>query len=91
MANLTQFIDLPRQNPEKTPAEIRLKNWDEIYGQFNSEQASQQADRCIECGNPYCEWKCPVHNYIPDWFKLIEAGNLWEAAELSHKTKLAPF
>ena len=90
MANLTQFIDLPRQNPEKKPAEIRLKNWDEIYGQFNPEQASQQADRCIECGNPYCEWKCPVHNYIPDWLKLIEAGNLWEAAELSHKTNSLP-
>ena len=90
MANLTQFIDLPRQNPEKTPVEIRLKNWDEIYGQFDPEQASQQADRCIECGNPYCEWKCPVHNYIPDWLKLIEAGNLWEAAELSHKTNSLP-
>ena len=90
MANLTQFIDLPRQNPEKTPVEIRLKNWDEIYGQFNPEQASQQADRCIECGNPYCEWKCPVHNYIPDWLKLIEAGNLREAAELSHKTNSLP-
>ena len=90
MASLTQFIDLPRQNPDKTPTEIRLKNWDEIYGQFSPEQASQQADRCIECGNPYCEWKCPVHNYIPDWLKLIEAGKLWEAAELSHKTNSLP-
>ena len=90
MANLTQFIDLPRQNPEKASVEVRLKHWDEIYGQFNPEQASQQADRCIECGNPYCEWKCPVHNYIPDWLKLIEAGQLREAAELSHKTNSLP-
>ena len=90
MANLTQFIDLPRQGPERAPAEVRLKHWDEIYGQFSPEQASQQADRCIECGNPYCEWKCPVHNYIPDWLKLIEAGKLWEAADLSHKTNSLP-
>jgi len=90
MANLTQFIDLPRQSPEKTAVEVRLKRWDEIYGQFSPEKASQQAGRCIECGNPYCEWKCPVHNYIPDWLKLIEAGNLTEAAELSHKTNSLP-
>ena len=90
MANLTQFIDLPRQSPEKKAVEIRLKNWDEIYGQFNPEQAAQQAGRCIECGNPYCEWKCPVHNYIPDWLKLIAEGNLWAAAELSHKTNSLP-
>ena len=41
-------------------------------------------------GNPYCEWKCPVHNYIPNWLKLISEGNLLEAAELSHKTNSLP-
>lgn len=90
MPNLLQFLDLPRQNPEKEAVEVRLYNWDEIYGQFNPEQVAQQAGRCIACGNPYCEWKCPVHNYIPDWLKLIEEGNLFEAAELSHKTNSLP-
>ena len=52
--------------------------------------AAQQAGRCLACGNPFCEWKCPVHNYIPNWLKLIEEGNLFEAAELSHKTNSLP-
>ncbi len=52
--------------------------------------ASQQAGRCLACGNPFCEWKCPVHNYIPNWLKLIQEGNLLEAAELSHKTNSLP-
>ena len=49
-----------------------------------------QAHRCLECGNPYCEWKCPVHNYIPNWLKLVSEGNLMEAVELSHQTNSLP-
>ncbi len=90
MSDPMQFLNLPRQSPAKTAAEVRLREWDEIYGQFDPEQAARQSGRCLACGNPYCEWKCPVHNYIPDWLKLIEEGNLFEAAELSHKTNSLP-
>jgi glutamate synthase (NADPH/NADH) small chain len=90
MANPMQFLEISRQDPEKTSAEIRKKEFNEIYGQFDPQTASSQAGRCLECGNPYCEWKCPVHNYIPNWLKLIEEGNLFEAAELSHKTNSLP-
>jgi len=90
MANNFQFLDLPRHDPEKKPVEVRIKQFGEIYGQFNSEGAAAQAGRCIACGNPYCEWKCPVHNYIPNWLKLIAEGNLFEAAELSHRTNSLP-
>ena len=85
-----QFLNLPRQSPAKSAVEIRLRTFDEIYGQYDPEQAGHQAERCLGCGNPYCEWKCPVHNYIPDWLKLIEEGNLFAAAELSHKTNSLP-
>jgi glutamate synthase (NADPH/NADH) small chain len=90
MGNVFQFIDSPRQDPEKKPAEHRIMEFKEIYGQFTPEAASAQADRCLSCGNPYCEWKCPVHNYIPNWLKLIEEGNLIEAAEMAHKTNSLP-
>ena len=70
--------------------EARLHDYREIYGQYAPEQAAEQSARCLGCGNPYCEWKCPVHNYIPDWLKLIEQGNLFEAAELSHRTNSLP-
>ena len=85
-----QFLDIPRHDPEKTPVEIRTKEFREIYAQFDAPGAAQQAGRCLSCGNPFCEWKCPVHNYIPNWLKLVNEGNLFEAAELSHKTNSLP-
>jgi glutamate synthase (NADPH) small chain len=85
-----QFLDIPRHDPEKTPVEIRIKDFKEIYAPFDAPSAGQQAGRCLSCGNPFCEWKCPVHNYIPNWLKLVNEGNLFEAAELSHKTNSLP-
>ena len=69
-----QFLEIPRRDPVKEPAEIRIRHISEIYGDYDGADAASQAGRCIDCGNPYCEWKCPVHNYIPDWLKLIEEG-----------------
>ncbi len=85
-----QFLEVPRRDPAKEPAEVRIKHFDEIYGSYDGAQAASQAGRCISCGNPYCEWKCPVHNYIPDWLRLIEEGKLFQAAELSHQTNSLP-
>ncbi|MDE0743019.1 MAG: FAD-dependent oxidoreductase, partial [Woeseiaceae bacterium] len=85
-----QFIELPRRDPDKEVAEVRIKHFDEIYGSYDGAQAAAQAGRCISCGVPYCEWKCPVHNYIPNWLELIEEGRLFEAAELSHQTNSLP-
>lgn len=88
--NALQFLEIQRQDPTKAPVEARLHDYREIYGQFSAEQASAQSGRCLDCGNPYCEWKCPVHNYIPNWLKLIEEGNLMAAAELCHQTNSLP-
>jgi len=85
-----QFLEVPRRDPEKQPVEVRIKHYDEIYGSYDGADAASQAGRCISCGNPYCEWKCPVHNYIPDWLRLIEEGKLFQAAELSHQTNSLP-
>jgi glutamate synthase (NADPH) small chain len=91
MADKTlQFLDVPRADPPKSPVEQRIGSFREIYAPYDAATASQQAGRCLACGNPFCEWKCPVHNYIPNWLKLIEEGNLFEAAELSHKTNSLP-
>jgi glutamate synthase (NADPH/NADH) small chain len=90
MSDPLHFLEVPRQDPPKLTAEIRVRRWNEIYGQFDPESAESQASRCIACGNPYCEWKCPVHNYIPNWLKLVREGRLFEAAELSHQTNSLP-
>jgi glutamate synthase (NADPH/NADH) small chain len=88
--NNLQFLDVPRTDPDKLPVEVRVHDYREIYGGYDAEHAKSQAGRCLDCGNPYCEWKCPVHNYIPQWLKLVEEGNLFAAAELSHATNSLP-
>ncbi len=85
-----QFLDLPRRDPEKVEVPVRVKEFKEIYGDYSATEAAEQAARCLDCGNPYCEWKCPVHNHIPNWLRLIEQGRLFEAAELSHQTNSLP-
>ena len=85
-----QFLDVGRFDPNKKNIEERKINFVEIYGDYNQPEASNQSHRCLDCGNPYCEWKCPVHNYIPDWLKLVNEGNILEAADLCHQTNSLP-
>ena len=90
MGNIYQFIEVSRTDPSKTSATERSKEYKEIYAGFNEQQAATQADRCLSCGNPYCSWKCPVHNHIPHWLKLVAEGEVEKAAELSHRTNSLP-
>jgi glutamate synthase (NADPH) small chain len=90
LANDFQFIDVGRGDPDKKTLETRTHEYVEIYNPYTSSQVAEQSHRCLECGNPYCEWKCPVHNFIPNWLKLVSEGNLFEAAELSHQTNTLP-
>lgn len=88
--NSFQFLDVGREDPKKKPLKVRKHQFVEIYEPFSEEEVKEQTHRCLECGNPYCEWKCPVHNFIPNWLKLISEGNIFEAAELSHQTNSLP-
>ncbi len=88
--NTFQFLEVGRVDPKKLDASERIKRSGEIYGSFDKAASAEQSDRCLECGNPYCEWKCPVHNYIPNWLKLVSEGNLVQAVELSHETNTLP-
>ena len=90
LSNNFQFVDVGRQDPRKKQMHSRTDEFVEIYEPFEKTEAESQSHRCLECGNPYCEWKCPVHNFIPNWLKLVAEGNLFEAAELSHQTNTLP-
>ncbi|MDO5651029.1 MAG: FAD-dependent oxidoreductase [Moraxella sp.] len=88
--NVYQFIDLPRVDPPKITLETRKLSFVEIYQPFTDTQAQSQADRCLACGNPYCQNKCPLHNNIPNWLRLANEGRIIEAAELAHSTNTLP-
>lgn len=88
--NAMQFVEVPRVDPDKRSVDRRRQDFGEIYEGFDAEAAAIQSARCLHCGNPYCEWKCPVHNYIPNWLQLVAEGNIREAAELSNRTNSLP-
>ena len=82
-----EFINIKRSEPNTKPLEIRKIKFDEIYEkQSLNRQKSNQVDAYIV--QLYCEWKCPLHNYIPNWLKLVEEGEIIQAAELCHETTL---
>lgn len=89
-SNDFQFLDVQRHDPKKKETGVRRASYEEIYHPFTTQEVEQQSDRCLACGNPYCEWKCPVHNYIPNWLKLISEGNLLAAVEMCHQTNSLP-
>lgn len=88
--NPFQFVDVGRRSPSKRDILTRRNDFVEIYKPYDPAVAGSQAHRCLDCGNPYCEWKCPVHNYIPNWLKLVSEGNIIAAAELCHQTNSLP-
>ncbi|WP_147695509.1 FAD-dependent oxidoreductase [Vogesella mureinivorans] len=90
MGDVFQFMKLSRNPGDKVEVAVRKIEFKEIYTPLHAVDAGDQAGRCLSCGNPYCEWECPVHNYIPNWLKLVKEGKLFEAAEMSHKTNSLP-
>jgi glutamate synthase (NADPH) small chain len=84
------FFKIARKMPQVLPVTVRVLAHHEIYGTYDQETAGEQSARCLDCGNPYCEWKCPVHNRIPEWLKLVEQGKIFEAADLSYSTNPLP-
>ena len=84
------FLDTPRRLPRTVPASLRVLHWMETYGDYSPGDTVAQAGRCLDCGNPYCQWGCPLHNAIPRWLELAQAGRLFEAAELAHATNPLP-
>jgi len=84
------FLKFHRAPPREVPVPIRVLGYKEIHGEFVNGDASDQASRCIDCGNPYCSWGCPLHNHIPQWLKLVRDGRIEDAATLMHETNPLP-
>ncbi|MFN3292302.1 MAG: NAD(P)-dependent oxidoreductase [Gemmobacter sp.] len=87
---MLRFVTLGKEMPEKRPAELRAHDFHEIYREFADAKAAEQASRCSQCGVPYCQSHCPLHNNIPDWLRLTAQGRLQEAYEISQATNTFP-
>ena len=89
-SKMLKFVDLPGAMPDKRAADQRRQDFGEIYDEYDPAAAEDQAGRCSQCGVPFCQVHCPLHNNIPDWLMLTAEGRLREAYELSQSTNNFP-
>ncbi|MEH6359290.1 MAG: NAD(P)-dependent oxidoreductase [Amylibacter sp.] len=87
---MLKFVQVARDMPEKRVPDLRTNDYGEIYQEYAAQKAAEQASRCSQCGVPYCQTHCPLHNNIPDWLRLTAEGRLQEAYELSQATNTFP-
>lgn len=87
---MLKFVQIERDMPEKRAAEVRKEDFDEIYAEYAATKAAEQSSRCSQCGVPYCQSHCPLHNNIPDWLQLTATGRLEEAYQVSQATNTFP-
>jgi glutamate synthase (NADPH) small chain len=87
---MMQFLTVPQAMPDKRAAAERRRDFREIYGRFEPTRAAEQAARCEQCGIPFCQVHCPLHNNIPDWLRMTAEDRLEEAYELAAATNNMP-
>ena len=87
---MLKFVNVTRDMPSKRAADERNKDFHEIYAEFADAKAKEQASRCSQCGVPYCQAHCPLHNNIPDWLRMTAMGRLEEAYGISQATNTFP-
>ncbi|HVI31539.1 NAD(P)-dependent oxidoreductase [Phenylobacterium sp.] len=87
---MLKFTTTPRATPPKRDAAARKGDFHEIYAEFIDAKAAEQASRCSQCGVPFCQTHCPLHNNIPDWLRMTAEGRLQEAYALSQATNSMP-
>ena len=87
---MLKFTSINQENPKKTSSKERIKSFKEIYSKYENNIAKEQASRCSQCGIPFCQVHCPLHNHIPDWLKLAAEERLEEAFQISSLTNNMP-
>ena len=91
MADPNGFLKYTRrETPRRRPVPLRLRDWNEVYEDFDHEALQQQASRCMDCGIPFCHNGCPLGNLIPEWNDLVHRDRWQEAIERLHATNNFP-
>jgi glutamate synthase (NADPH/NADH) small chain len=79
-----------RETPKRRPVPLRLRDWNEVYEDFDHEALQHQASRCMDCGIPFCHNGCPLGNLIPEWNDLVYQDRWQDAIERLHATNNFP-
>ena len=87
---MLKFVDIDMQMPTKRTSDVRTEDFKEIYNRFVNKKANEQSSRCSQCGGPFCQIHCHLHNNITDWLKLAAENRFKEAYEVSNSTNNFP-
>ncbi|MDI2032263.1 glutamate synthase subunit beta [Saccharopolyspora sp. TS4A08] len=90
MADPKGFMTTPRETPQRRPVDVRIKDWREVYLEFEQPRLTKQAGRCMDCGIPFCHQGCPLGNLIPEWNDLVWRDDWESAIERLHATNNFP-
>lgn len=91
MADPSGFLKYThRELPKRRPVPLRLRDWREVYEEFDNETLREQATRCMDCGIPFCHNGCPLGNLIPEWNDLVRRDQWQAAIERLHATNNFP-
>ncbi|MEV8437793.1 glutamate synthase subunit beta [Actinosynnema sp. NPDC051121] len=90
MADPRGFLTTERETPRSRPVFLRLRDWREVYEEFERPRLEKQAGRCMDCGIPFCHQGCPLGNLIPEWNNLVWSDDWRKASERLHATNNFP-
>ena len=90
MSDPTAFLTIPRHDRSARPIAERVADWDEYVLPMPPSDVAQQANRCMDCGVPFCHSACPVGNLIPDWNSLVSDEQWRSACDRLHRTNNFP-
>jgi glutamate synthase (NADPH/NADH) small chain len=90
MGKVTGFLELQRIQEATQPAGERVRHYREFTLALADADAAKQGARCMDCGIPFCQSGCPVHNIIPDWNDLVYRHQWREALDVLHSTNNFP-
>ncbi|MGE5695827.1 MAG: glutamate synthase subunit beta [Candidatus Sericytochromatia bacterium] len=79
-----------RELPKKRPVPLRIRDWKEVYEDFDHAKLRVQAARCMDCGIPFCHNGCPLGNLIPEWNDLVRTDRWRDAIDRLHATNNFP-
>ncbi|MEO8345164.1 MAG: glutamate synthase subunit beta [Betaproteobacteria bacterium] len=90
MGKVTGFLELQRIQEVMEPAVERVHHYREFIIALADAEAGKQGARCMDCGIPFCQSGCPVHNVIPDWNDLVYRHQWRQALDVLHSTNNFP-
>ncbi len=84
-------MDVLKKTPvrEQDP-KVRATNFEEVCLGYNSEEAMEEASRCINCKNAQCVKGCPVSINIPGFIEQVKNGDFDAAYDIISESSALP-